>query len=215
MRIAVENSTTIYPESMPLFAERLGPKISLPRITSSHFMSSDTLPPIYTIRGQRVMLDSDLAQLYQIATKAFNQAMVRNIDRFPIDFAFQLTREEVTNLKSQIVTSSLEGVQPESETHGGVRKLPWAFTEHGAIMAATILRSERAVAMSVYIVRAFVRMREELLTHAVILKRLALIDRKLMQHDVVLRDVIEKLTPLLTLPERPPKPKIGFHEGNR
>ena len=118
-------------------------------------------------------------------------------------------------MKSQFVTSSSEVVQSESETHGGVRKLPWAFTEHGAIMAATLLRSERAVAMSVYIVRAFVRMREELLADAVILKRLALIDRKLMQHDVILRDVIEKLTPLLTEPDHPPKRKIGFHEGNR
>ena len=129
------------------------------------------IPPIYTVRTKRVMLDSDLAQLYQLATKAFNQAMTRNLTRFPSDFAFQLTREEVANLKSQIVTSSLEVDKGKSKMHGGARKLPWVFTEHGAIMAATILRSERAVAMSVYIVRAFVRMREELLTNTVILKR--------------------------------------------
>jgi ORF6N domain len=179
-------------------------------------MSSDSiLPPIYTIRSQRVMLDSGHAQLYQIATKAFDQAMARNMDRFPVDFAFQLPREEVANLKSQIVTSSSDAGQAVIGAHGGARKLPWAFTEHGAIMAATILRSGRAVAMSVYLVRAFVRMREELLTDAVILKRVALIDRKLMQHDLVLRDVLEKLTPLLTVPDLPPKRKIGLHQGDR
>jgi len=106
-------------------------------------------------------------------------------------------------------------VKTAFEGHGGARKLPWVFTEHGAIMAATILRSERAVAMSVYVVRAFVSMREALLTHAVVLKRLALIDRKLLEHDVVLRDVVEKLRPLLTPPTVPPKRKIGFHQGNR
>jgi hypothetical protein len=93
--------------------------------------------------------------------------------------------------------------------------LPWVFTEHGAIMAATILRSPRAVTMSVYVVRAFVRMREELLTNAVILKRLAQHDKKLLEHDCVLQDVVEKLLPLLSPPAEPPKPKIGFHPGNR
>jgi len=177
--------------------------------------SDPTIPPIHTIRRQRVMLDSDLARLYEVATKAFNQAITRNIKRFPTDFAFQLTREDVANLKSQFVTSSLDPTEPVFGTHGGVRKLPWAFTEHGATMAATILRSERAVAMSVYLVRAFVRMREELHTHAVILKRLALIDRKLLEHDVVLREVVEKLRPLLAPPKKDgPKRKIVFHEGN-
>ena len=109
-------------------------------------------------------------------------------------------------MKSQIVTSS--------HAHGGVRKLPLAFTEHGAIMAATILRSPKAVAMSVYVVRAFVQMREVLMTGAVILKRLAEIDRKLVTHDVILRDIYEKLRPLLTPPEIPRK-ELGFHVGIR
>lgn len=91
--------------------------------------------------------------------------------------------------------------------------MPWAFTEHGAIMAAMLLRSPRAVAMSVYVVRAFVRMREELLSHTVVTKRLAQIDKKLLEHDVVLQDVIEKLLPLLTPTEHPPKRKIGFNSG--
>ncbi len=173
------------------------------------------LPPIHTVRGQRVMLDSDLARLYEVPTKVFNQTIQRNVDRFPADFAFQITREDLANLKSQFVTSSSPSDPPVFGGHGGARKLPWVFTEHGAIMAATILRSPRAVTMSVYVVRAFVRMREELLTNAVILKRLAVHDKKLLEHDVVLQDVVAKLFPLLNPPAAPPKRKIGFHEGNR
>lgn len=179
------------------------------------------LPSIHPVRGQRVMLDRDLARLYEVPTKVFNQTIQRNADRFPADFAFQPTREEVAILRSQIVTSSSEGHQSlrsqivTLKDHGGRRYLPWVFTEHGAIMAATILRSPRAVSMSVYVVRAFVRMREELLTNAVILKRLAQHDKKLLEHDLVLQDVVEKLLPLLGPPPSPPKPKIGFHQGNR
>ena len=173
------------------------------------------LPPIHTLRGQRVMLDGDLAQLYGVPTKVFNQAIDRNADRFPRDFAFQITREEVANLKSQIVTSSSTAAPAPFSGHGGARKLPWAFTEHGAIMAAMILRSPRAVTMSTYVVRAFVRMRKERLTNAIVLKRLVQIDKKLLEHDVVLQDVVEKLLPLLIPPAEPPKRKIGFHPGNR
>jgi hypothetical protein len=178
---------------------------------------------IFTLRGQRVILDSDLARLYGTTTKAFNQAIRRNAGRFPVDFAFQLTKSEAdsprsqivaintgpaggaVNLKSQIVTSS--------PGHGGARKRPWAFTEHGAVMAANVLRSPNAVAMSVYVVRAFIRMREELMISAVILKRLAQIDKKLVTHDVVLRDIYEKLRPLLAPPPEPPRKQMGFHTG--
>ncbi len=174
-----------------------------------------TLPPIHTVRGRRIVLDSDLAALYEIPVKVFNQTIQRNVDRFPSDFAFQLTREEVANLKSQIVTSSLAAEAAVFSGHGGARKLPWAFTEHGAIMAATILRSPRAVQMSVYVVRAFVRMRDELMSNAVVLKRLAQIDKKLLEHDLVLRDVVEKLLPLLNAPPdpEPPRRRIGFNPG--
>jgi hypothetical protein len=115
-------------------------------------------------------------------------------------------------LKSQFVTSSLAPSETAFGGHGGVRKLPWVFTEHGAIMAATILRSPRAVSMSVYVVRAFVQMRDALLTNATILKRLAQIDKKLLEHDVVLQDVVEKLLPLLNSPPESDRPKrrIGF-----
>jgi hypothetical protein len=211
----VGNSTTSHAESMALLRKDQGSNQRLYE-KPAHLMSADpVLPPIHTVRGQRVMLDGDLARLYHVATMVFNQAIRRNLVRFPKDFSFQLTREELVNLKSQIVISSSDAGPPMSGGHGGTRKLPWVFTEHGAIMAATILRSERAVAMSVYVVRAFVRMREELLTNAVVLKRLALIDRKLLEHDVVLQDVVGKLMPLLAPPAGPPKRKIGFREGNR
>lgn len=186
--------------------------------------ASPALPPIHTVRGQRVMLDSDLARLYEVPTMVFNQAIKRNLARFPSDFIFQLTREELGNLKSQIVISSAEATDSlrsqivilKKPGRGQHRKyLPWVFTEHGAIMAATILRSPRAVSMSVYVVRAFVRMREELLTNAVILKRLAQHDKKLLEHDLVLQDVVEKLLPLLDPPPEKQKPFIGFQPGKR
>ena len=168
-------------------------------------------PPIHVIRRQRVVLDHDLAKLYGVSKMAFNQAVHRNARRFPADFVFQITRQELANLKSQIVISSSAPPKDPFTGHGGARRLPWAFTEHGAIMAATILRSPRAVAMSVYVVRAFIRMRDELMANAVILKRLEQIDRKLLEHDVVLRDVVEKLMPLLTAPPARPRKEMGFH----
>lgn len=162
--------------------------------------------PIITVRGQRVLLDSDLAALYEVPTKAFNQAVKRNLSRFPDDFSFVLSGEEWLHLRSQSVTSSSE--------HGGRRYPPRVFTEHGALMAASILNSDRAVAMSVYVIRAFVEIREKLAANQTILKRLAEIDHTLLIHDASLRDIYQKLRPLLTLPpEAPAKPKreIGFH----
>ena len=154
------------------------------------------------------MLDSDLARLYGVPTKVFNQTVRRNIDRFPSDFRLQLTDDERANLRSQTVTS-------KNSRRGQHRKyFPFVYTEHGAIMAATILRSPRAVAMSVYVVRAFVQMRDAQLKNAVVLKRLAQLDKKLLEHDVVLQDVVEKLLPLLNPPVPPPKPRIGFHPGS-
>ena len=99
--------------------------------------------------------------------------------------------------------------------HGGLRKLPWAFTEHGALMAANVLRSPRATEMAIYVVRAFVKQREMLTTNAAILKRLAELDKTLLEHDSGLRMLWHHLQPLLAPPPEPPKRKIGFHEGNR
>jgi hypothetical protein len=159
------------------------------------------------VRSHRVVLDADLARLYGVPTKRFNEAFKRNRHRFPDDFAFQLTAGETENLRSRIATSSVG--------HGGRRSLPWVFTEHGALMAANILRSERAVEMSVYVVRAFVKQREALATNAVILKRLAEIDKTLLEHDSALKIIWHRLQPLLVPPPETPKPKIGFHPGNR
>ena len=114
---------------------------------------------IYIIRGKRVMLDSDLAQLYGVTTKIFNQAVNRNLARFPEDFLFRLSKKEFDGLRSQLVTSNVE------QRRGGRRYLPFAFTEHGAVMAANVLRSDRAVEASVTVVRAFVKMRSFLVEY--------------------------------------------------
>lgn len=182
-------------------------------------------PLILTIRGHRVVLDSDLARLYGVTTFRFNEAIKRNRDRFPGDFAFQVTAGEYRNLRSQSAISSSQpddlsgNKQNSSQTamssHGGRRHLPWAFTEHGALMAANILRSDRAVQMSVFVVRAFVRLREHVAANTAILRRLAEIDNALLQHDSALRDLYRKLLPLLQPPEDPPKRRIGFHTGDK
>ena len=112
----------------------------------------DIAARILVLRGQRVLMDSDLAAMYGVSTRRFNEQVRRNESRFPADFGFVLTVQELANLKSQIATSSFM-----SGTHGGKRKLPRVFTEHGALMAATLLNSPRAIQMSVYVVRAFVR----------------------------------------------------------
>jgi hypothetical protein len=138
---------------------------------------------IYPLRDQRVILDSDLASIYQVPTKALNQAVKRNRGKFPEDFVFEVSpgeAEDLRRLRSQSVTLKLG--------RGQHRKyLPSAFTEHGALMAATVLNSPRAVTMSIYIIRAFVRMREDLAANAAILKRLAEIDKTLLLHDAALR----------------------------
>ena len=163
-------------------------------------------PLIREIRGQKVLLASDLASLYGVTTKRLNEQVHRNRERFPQDFMFQLTKDEVDNLRSQNATSRLG--------HGGRRHLPFAFTEHGALMAANILRSERAVQMSVFVVRAFVRLREHVAANTAVLKRLAEIDKTLLRHDAALRDVYQKLLPLLQPPPDPPKRRIGFHRDD-
>ena len=173
---------------------------------------------IVNIRNQKVILDADLAELYGVPTKVFNQAVKRNTDRFPEDFIFQLTDQEWSNLKSQFVTSSPDDSTMRSQfvtaSKRNIRHRPHAFTEHGAIMAATILNSPEAVAMSVFVVRAFMRMREQLAANAAILKRLAEIDKTLLEHDSSLRAIWTKLQPLLAPPPEPPKRHIGFNRDN-
>jgi hypothetical protein len=164
---------------------------------------------IRTIRGQKVILDTDLAAIYGVPTKVLNQAVKRNHHRFPDDFLFQLTWNELENLKSQFVTSSL---------HGGRRKLPYAFTENGAIMAANVLNSPEAVRMSVFVVRAFVQMRDLLGGTKELARQLADLEKKLTArldvHESVIVDVLRRVMEILDpppLPPEPPKQRIGFH----
>jgi hypothetical protein len=179
---------------------------------------------IFTLRGQRVILDADLARLYGTTTKRFNETFKRNAARFPKDFAFQLTTEEFAKMWSQIATISPQVVEDTREknnwsqfatsskaTRRGAKYRPWAFSEHGAMMAANILRSPKAVEMSVYVVRAFIKQREALAATATILKRLAEIDKTLLEHNSALLSLWKKLQPLLLPPPESRRREMGFH----
>ncbi|MBL7746193.1 MAG: ORF6N domain-containing protein [Chitinophagaceae bacterium] len=154
---------------------------------------------IYFIRGQKVMLDEDLAELYQVDTKRLNEQVKRNGERFPEDFMFRLTPKEFENLKSQFATSSW----------GGRRKLPFAFTELGVAMLSSVLNSETAIQVHIQIIRVFAKMKELLLTHKDILLQLEKIERKLTQHDDDIALVFQYLKQLLN-PPQPPRNSIGF-----
>jgi len=156
---------------------------------------------IFLVRGQKVLLDDDLAALYDVEVRVLNQAVKRNKKRFPSDFVFRLTAKENRNLKSQIVTTS--------SSHGGRRTLPYAFTEHGAFMAASVLNSPRAVEMSVFVVRAFVRLRDTLASHKALAAKFAELEQRLETHDKTIGEIIDAIRALVTPPERPAR-KIGF-----
>jgi hypothetical protein len=169
--------------------------------TNKELMIPDELVmnKIYMIRGQKVMLDRDLAELYDVETKALNQAVKRNSGRFPADFMFQLTKPEFENLKSQIVTSSW----------GGVRKMPFAFTEQGVAMLSSVLKSETAIRVNIQIIRIFTRMREMIMNHKDILLQLEKIEKKLAGHDEDITLIFQYLKQLLNSPS-PPRQRIGF-----
>jgi hypothetical protein len=156
---------------------------------------------IRKIRGQQVMLDADLAQAYGVPTRVLNQAVRRNQRRFPEDFAFQLDPEEYAALRSQTVISNIG--------RGGRRHAPWAFTEHGAIMAASVLSSSRAVQTSVFVVRAFVHIRDTARRNAGLAAQLAILERRVTVHDSRLEEVFAALRALIEPPSRPRRP-IGF-----
>jgi hypothetical protein len=177
---------------------------------------------IRAIRGTRVMLDRDLAKIYGVPTFRFNEAIKRNRHRFPPDFMFQLTREEFDSLKSQIAMSKRENssqIATSKIGRGGRRTLPYAFTEHGALQAANVLRSPRAVQMSVFVIRAFVKMREALRGTPELARKLAALEKKLTArldvHEAaivqVLREVMQILNP--PQPPEPPRRRIGFHQS--
>ena len=197
--------------------------------------------PIFIVRSQRVILDADLALVYGIEARVLNQAVQRHMVRFPEDFAFKLTNAEFMSLRSQFLIPDLQLAHKEdlkgnssqpvmsspqpvdsqgvfksafagfSKSRRGAAYRPWAFTEHGALMVANILHSPRAVQMSVFVVRAFIKQREQLLANAVIFQRLAEMDKTLLDHDDALRTLWSQLQPLLTPPPESPKPRIGFH----
>lgn len=155
---------------------------------------------IHVIRGVAVMLDEDLARLYGTPTKRMNEQVARNLDRFPRDFAFRLTAEEFRNLKSQFATSSW----------GGRRKPPRAFTEHGAVMLSSVLRTQVAAQASVLVVRAFVRMRRHMLDHHELAGKLAELEREVGRHDKEIRAVFEAIRRLLEPKRLKCRSKIGF-----
>lgn len=165
---------------------------------------------IHTLRGERVILDADLAKIYGVETKALNRAVKRNVEKFPTDFMFQLAVAEADTLRRQTGTSN--------PGRGGRRYLPFAFTEHGAIMAANILNSPQAVQMSVFVVRAFVKMRSVLTDTRELARKLAALEKELTSrldsHETAIVDVLQRIMALLDPPPPPPDPparEMGFH----
>lgn len=159
---------------------------------------------IHTVRGQKVMLDKDLAELYGVEVKRLNEQVRRNSDRFPSEFMFQLTKREFEVLKSQIATS---------KGRGGRRYLPYVFTEHGAIMLATVLNTPAAVAMSIQVVKAFVLMRRMIGAVSNLSRKLDALERKMVEHDRKFAVVFEAIRELMEPPPAEPKERIGFHRN--
>jgi hypothetical protein len=164
--------------------------------------TSDLERRILVIRGQRVMLDIDLAKLYGVTTKRLNEQVSRNRERFPEDFAYQLTRQEFTALKSQIATSNAK--------RGGTQKLPWVFTEQGVAMLSSVLRSTRAVQVNIAIMRVFVRLRRLLATPGELVAQLQQLADTVQLHDEQIKTISDILRRMMEPPPEPPKRKIGF-----
>ena len=156
---------------------------------------------ILVLRKQKVILDTDLAELYGVPVKRLNEQLKRNPQRFPPDFIFTLTRAEYQNLRSQNATSS--------SAHGGRRYLPNAFTEHGAIMAATVLNSKRAIETSIFVVRAFVQMRQALIVNQQVVSKLVELEARLDTHDVEIQELVEAINELMA-PLPASNRRIGF-----
>ncbi len=167
---------------------------------------------------QKAVLDMELARIYGVTTKVFNQAVKRNKRKFPADFMLRLTLEEYENLRSQIVTSKCGPNRSQIVTgsHGGRRYLPYVFTEHGAVMAANILRSNRAIQMSVFVVRAFIRMRQMLTEQRDLARKLAELEKELTArldiHETAINEILGQIRRLLSPPTQPepPKKRIGL-----
>jgi len=160
---------------------------------------------IFLFRGQKVLLDMDLAEFYGVETRSLIQAVMRNIERFPSDFVFQLDQDEFDSLRSQIVIS---------KGKGGRRYLPYAFTEQGVAMLSSVLRSKRAIQVNVAIMRTFVKLREMLSTHKELAHQLVDLERRLEDHDEQIQTIFEAIRQLMVPPEKPRK-KIGFQVKER
>lgn len=158
---------------------------------------------IQVIRAQRVMLDMDLAALYGVETRVLVQAVTRNLERFPADFMFQLSLQEFENWRSQIVMSN-----PGAKM--GLRRPPYAFTEHGALQLASVLNSPRAAEMSIVVVRAFVQLRELLATHKDLAAKFQKLERRLDVSDEAIAELYAMIRRLMQTPPDPPKRRIGF-----
>ena len=201
----------------------------LPFIAMSQNLAIQKIAPlIHEIRGERVILDADLARIYGVTTKRLNEQMKRNADRFPDDFAFELSKEETANFRSQNATSSSKGPAERSQFATGlnvsersrsqiatlkrgqnIKYLPHAFTEHGAIMAANVLNSRQAVQMSVFVVRAFVQLRELISTQRLLATKFRELERKVTGLGADIAQILEVLRKLMAEPD-PNSRGIGF-----
>ncbi|HEU4718220.1 MAG TPA: ORF6N domain-containing protein [Bacteroidia bacterium] len=161
---------------------------------------------IYFIRGQKVMIDRDLAALYGVPTKALKQAVKRNLARFPPDFMFVMTAKELENWRSQIVTSNSEKM--------GLRHKPFCFTEHGVTMLSCVLSSERAIAVNIRIIRVFIRMREAVTDSREMRLKLELLEKEVGKNSADIKSVFAALRQLFD-PDRPPRKQIGYKNGER
>jgi hypothetical protein len=200
------------------------------------FNENNILKRIFLIRGQRVMLDFQLAELYGIKTKRLNEQVRRNQERFPIDFMFQLTEAEfegirskslspnledvqngkaieTSHLRSQFATSSREGnIRDDFSEWGGRRYLPFAFTEHGVMMLSSVLNSPLAIAMNIRIIRVYIRLREMLSSHLELANKIEYLESKVDRHSEEIAAVFMAIRELMGLGEQTPRPVIGFHQ---
>ena len=182
---------------------------------------------IYLLRGQKIMLDEDLAELYAIPTKRLNEQVKRNLDRFPSDFMFQLTEKEAINLKSQFATSSLLGSELETSESlriksfhqknewGGRRKLPFAFTEHGVLMLSSVLSSKIAVQVNIRIMRVYVRLREVLSAHQELSTKIDALEAKVEKNNADVTMIFQALRQLMEPPEVKERKRIGYKQDSK
>jgi len=174
-------------------------------ITTSIISNERIIGKIYLIRGRKVMLDRDLAALYQVQTGILNQAVKRNLERFPEDFMFQLTPEETKNWISQIVISNKERM--------GLRKMPFAFTDLGISMLSSVLNSKTAIQVNIQIMRTFSKIREMLANNEMLRQRIEELERRFEKNDEQIKNIFEAIKEILEPPPAPPRKPIGFHAG--